>query len=107
MPMSRNHTCGVWFQSGSGGVPGGGGVTLFRSTVEAAAAKPHRDGESQESCDRPAMLLSRMIPPLRTTSTSTETTSSGIVLSEELTAAEISRPIVIDAIASIAMASMI
>ena len=46
------------------------------------------------------MLLSRMIPPLSTTSTSTATTSSGIVLSEELTAAEISRPIVIDAIAS-------
>ena len=52
------------------------------------------------------MLLSLMIPPLSTTSTRTVTTSSGIVLSEELTTAEISRPAVIDAIASRATPSI-
>ena len=62
-----------------------GGVTWFRFTVDAAAPKPHRDGESQESCPRPAMPLSRKTAPLSTTSASTVTTSSGIVLSEEST----------------------
>src|ERR1022692_3261844 len=105
--MSRSQMYGVWFHSGSGLVPGASGEIWFRLEVDAVAAKPHRDGENQENCSRPAFPFSGNTPPLSTTWTKTTTTSSGMVLSDELTSAEISRPTVIDATASTAMARAI
>jgi hypothetical protein len=64
-------------------------MSRLRLEVDAAAAKPQREGDSQESWSRPGWPLMRNTPPLSTTWARTVTTISGIVLSEELTTEEI------------------
>jgi hypothetical protein len=46
--MSRSQVPALCCQIGSGVLPGGGGATWLRFVVDAAAANPHRDGDSQE-----------------------------------------------------------
>jgi hypothetical protein len=83
----------------------GSEITL-RLTVDAAAAKPQRDGASQATCSSPAFPVSGNTPPVMTTWKITATISSGIVFSEVSTDAEISRPRVIETIASTPMATI-
>ena len=47
--MSSSQVPGLCAHSGSGLVPGDGGLILVRLTVEAVAEKPQRDGASQDS----------------------------------------------------------
>jgi hypothetical protein len=76
----------------------------FRFTVDATAAKPQRDGEIHETCSSPTWPATGKMPPVRTTWNMTATTSSGMVLSELLTMAEMSSPRVIETMDSTAMA---
>src|SRR5215470_7469285 len=87
-------------------MPGVAGVILLRLIVDAVAPNPHRDGAIQENCSSPILPFSGNTAPLSTTSSSTTTTRNGIVLSELLTTAEISRPITIEATARTATASV-
>jgi protein-tyrosine phosphatase len=56
-PMSRSQWLEVWVHSGSM-TPCPGGVTSLRFTVDAAAAKPQRDGAIIENCLSPGLLAS-------------------------------------------------
>ncbi len=87
-----------------GGQDGAGGMITFRLEVDAVSAWPHRDGDSHQTCSRPALPARASTPPIRMTSTTTTTIRMGIVFSEVLTDAEISRPSAIDTTASTASA---
>jgi len=56
-PMSRSQWLEVWIHSGSM-TPCPGGVSWLRFTVDAAAAKPQRDGAIIENCLSPGLLAS-------------------------------------------------
>ena len=84
--------------------PGVGGKILLRFEVEAVSAYPQRDGDSHATCSRPALPAIANTPPVRMTSTTTTTIRIGMVFSDVLTDAEMSRPSAMDTTASRASA---
>ncbi len=63
--------------------------------MRAIAARPQRDGTSQENCSRPGTPCSFSMAPLNTICTTESSTSSGIVASSLRTRADTSRPSII------------
>ena len=75
------------------------------SRVDAVAAKPHRDGASQDSWSSPALPLRGRIPPERMTWAMASRTSSGMAFSDVLTSEDTSSPSAMEASASTTTAS--
>src|ERR1017187_1449670 len=105
-PMSSSQVCAVCCQRGSW-LALGSGVILFKSTLDAEAANPHRDGVSQATCSSPGLPLIGMKLPAMTTWIMTRRNTSGIARSVVLTADDTSRPMAIDTTAMSAVASAI
>src|SRR5512135_3533848 len=102
--MSVSQAALVWFQIHSG-LNEPGGMMLLKSTVDAVAANPHRAGVRKEIWASPTGRASN--PPHRMTCAITDSTRNGMVFSEVFTIADTSRPSVIEATASNAMATII
>src|ERR1700728_5414140 len=100
--LTVSHVLASCVHTASGFVPGG---STLRLAVEATAPKPHRDGDIQASCSTPTFPAIGITPPVSTICSITDMNSRTRVVSEVRTTAEIIRPIVIDAIASTAVAS--
>ena len=61
----------------------GAGLDRPKSTVEACAAYPQREGTAHDSWSRPTRLVTGTIPPQSTNCNMRDTTSSGMICSLE------------------------
>src|SRR5579875_2090988 len=95
MPMSSSHAPVVWFQWLSFGL-NGPGSTVFKSIVDADAAKPQRAGVSQDSWSSTARSVTGIIPLENTNWAMIATTSNGRIWSLDRASADRTSPIIAD-----------